>query len=53
MRSKSASEVCTSRLTPSSDPIGKKSRVWRVVNATSSGIDTAFEPLARRRPPNQ
>ncbi len=49
IRSKSASEVCTSRLTPRSEPTGKKSRVWRAVNATSIGID----PLESAKPPNQ
>ena len=53
MRSNSASEVCTSTPTPSSDPTGKNSRVCRVVNATSSGSDTASDPPASARPPNQ
>ena len=53
MRSKSASEVCTSSPTPSSDPTGKKSRVCSVVNETRSGIETALEPCASASPPNQ
>jgi hypothetical protein len=53
IRSKSASEVCTSSPTPSSDPTGKKRRVCRVVNATSTGIEIALEPLASASPPNQ
>ena len=53
MRSKSASDVCTSRLTPSSEPTGKKSRVCSVVNATSVGTVIACEPCASARPPNQ
>ena len=53
MRSKSASEVCTSRPTPSSEPTGKKSRVCRVVNATSTGIEIAVEPPASASPPTQ
>jgi hypothetical protein len=53
IRSKSASEVWTSSPTPSSEPTGKKSRVWRVVKATSTGIEIAVEPPASRRPPTQ
>ena len=53
MRSKSASEVWTSRLTPSSEPTGKKSRVCNVVNATSVGTVIADEPWASASPPNQ
>ena len=48
MRSKSASDVCTSRLTPSNDPTGKKSRVWSVVNATIVAMETTLV-----RPPSQ
>ena len=48
MRSKSASEVCTSRLTPSSEPTGKKSRVCNVVKAMIVAI-----PIALVTPPNQ
>ena len=44
MRSKSASDVWTSRLTPSREPTGKKRRVCSVVNATSVAIDTDWEP---------
>ncbi len=39
MRSNSASEVCMSAWTPSSDWIGNSSRVWRVVNATTVPIE--------------
>jgi hypothetical protein len=53
IRSKSASEVWTSRPTPSSEPIGKNNRVWSVVKATSSGSDTAVDPCASASPPNQ
>ncbi len=48
MRSNSASEVCTSRPTPSSDPTGKNSRVCSVVNAMIVGIETTCV-----NPPNQ
>ena len=53
MRSNSASDVCTSRLTPSSEPTGKKRRVWSVVKATRVGTETACEPFASASPPNQ
>ena len=53
MRSKSASDVCTSRPTPSSEPTGKKSRVCSVVKATSIGIESAVDPCASASPPNQ
>ena len=53
MRSKSASDVCTSRPTPSSEPTGKNSRVWSVVKATSVGTEIACEPLASASPANQ
>ena len=53
MRSKSASEVCTSSPTPSSEPTGKKSRVCSVVNETSVGTEIACEPCASASPPNQ
>ena len=53
MRSKSASEVCTSSPTPSSDPTGKNSRVCSVVNATSVGIEMTRDPLASSSPANQ
>ena len=52
MRSKSASEVCTSRPTPSRLPTGKKSRDCSVVNETSVPIEIAC-PLAAHQPPNQ
>ncbi len=41
MRSKSAREVWMSIWTLSSDMIGRKRRVWTVVNATTVPIDTA------------
>ena len=47
MRSKSASEVCTSSPTPSREPTGKKSRACRVVNDTRVGTVIACEPCAR------
>src|SRR4029453_5245185 len=53
MRSNSASEVCTSRPTPSSDPTGKNNLVCSVVKATSSGSETASDPPASASPPNQ
>ena len=53
IRSKSASDVCTSRPTPSSEPTGKNSRVCSVVNATSVATSIACEPLASASPPNQ
>ena len=52
MRSKSASELCTSSWTPSRLPIGKNSRVCRVVNATSVPIEIAV-PRACDQPANQ
>jgi hypothetical protein len=39
MRSKSASDVCTSMPTESRDPSGKNSRVWSVVKATTVPSD--------------
>ena len=53
MRSKSASELCTSIWTPSRLPIGKKSRVCSVVNATSVPIEIAVAPRAIVQPANQ
>ncbi len=53
MRSKSASDVCTSSPTPSSEPTGKKSRVCNVANETRVGTVMACEPCERARPPNQ
>ena len=54
MRSKSASEICTSIWTPSRLPIGKKSRVCSVVNATSVPIVIVCEPFAMlEQPANQ
>ena len=41
MRPNSASEVCTSRPTDSSDWIGNSSRVCSVVNATTVPIEIA------------
>ena len=46
MRSKSATEVWRSMPTLRSWPIGKKSRVCNVVNATSVPSDTASPPPA-------
>ena len=48
-RSKSASEVCTSTETPSSEPIGKKSRVCSVVNAITVPSEMASRSRGRRR----
>ena len=53
MRSKSASELCTSIWTPSRLPIGKKSRVCKVVNATSVPIEITAVPRACVQPANQ
>ena len=53
MRSNSASDDCTSICTPSRLPIGKKSRVCSVVNATSVPIVIASEPRALEKPANQ
>ena len=53
MRSKSASELCTSICTPSRLPIGKNSRVCRVVKATSVPIEMTPSPLAIVQPANQ
>ena len=53
MRSKSASELCTSSCTPSRLPIGKNSRVWRVVNATRVPIVIEAFPCAIVKPANQ
>jgi hypothetical protein len=53
IRSKSASDVCTSRPTPSSEPTGRKSAFCSVVNATSTGTEIAVEPCASASPPNQ
>ena len=53
MRSKSAKDVCTSIPTESSCPIGKNSRVWSVVNATSVPIVIAPEPVAKDCPASQ
>ena len=53
MRSKSASDDCTSSCTPSRLPIGKKSRVCSVVNATSVPIVIVSEPPAMEKPANQ
>ncbi len=54
MRSKSASEVCTSSPTPSNEPTGKKRRAWSVVNETSVGtVIVVDQPCARAMPPNQ
>ena len=53
MRSKSASELCTSSWTPRRLPIGKKSLVCRVVKATSVPIVIVWEPFAMLQPANQ
>ena len=53
IRSNSASDVWTSRLTPSSEPTGKNRRVCSVVNATRVATEIEFEPWASARPPNQ
>ena len=53
IRSKSARELCTSSWTPRRLPIGKKSRVCRVVKATSVPIDTTAAPWACDQPANQ
>ena len=53
MRANSASEVCTSRLTDSSDWTGKSTRVCSVVKATTVPIEIAWLPLARLSPANQ
>jgi hypothetical protein len=53
MRWKSASELWTSRPTPSSDCSGKKSRVCRVVKATTVPIEIASPPEAMLWPANQ
>ncbi len=53
MRSKSASDACTSSWTPSRLPIGKKSRVCSVVKATSVPSVIASEPCAIVNPANQ
>ena len=53
MRSKSASDDCTSICTPSSPPIGKKRRVCNVVNATRVPIEIACDPFAMLHPANQ
>ncbi len=42
MRSKRASEVWTSRPTPSSDPTGKKRRACSVVKATMVAIESVW-----------
>jgi hypothetical protein len=52
IRSKSASDVCTSSPTPRRPPTGKKSRDCRVVNETSVPIEIGW-PLASHQPPNQ
>ena len=53
IRSKRASELCTSTWTPSSEPIGKKSRDWSVVKATSVPIVIVSLPFAIVQPANQ
>ena len=53
MRSKSASELCTSSWTPRRLPIGKNSRVCRVVKATSVPIEITAVPRACDQPANQ
>ena len=54
IRSKSASDVCTSSPTPSSDPTGKNNRVCSVVNETSVGtVSDVDQPCAIASPPNQ
>jgi hypothetical protein len=53
MRSKSASELCTSSWTPRRLPIGKKSLVCSVVKATSVPIVIVSEPFAMLQPANQ
>ncbi len=53
MRSKSASELCTSSWTPRRLPIGKKRRVCRVVNATRVPIEIAPSPREIVQPANQ
>lgn len=51
MRSNSASEVCTSTLTRSSDTVGNSSRVCRVVNATIVPAVSVLPAPARNTPP--
>ncbi len=53
MRSNSASELCTSSCTFRRPPIGKNSRVWSVVNATSVPIVIVSDPFAMLQPANQ
>ena len=53
MRSKSASDDCTSSCTPRRLPIGKKSRVCKVVKATRVPIVIACDPCAIEKPANQ
>ncbi len=54
MRSKSASELCTSTETLKRLPIGAKSRVCRVVNATRVAKMLAGAiPCETSNPPNQ
>jgi hypothetical protein len=53
IRPKSASEVCTSRPTESSDWIGNSTRVCSVVNATTVPIEIAWPPEAMLSPANQ
>ncbi len=53
MRSKSASDDCTSIWTPRRPPIGKKRRVCSVVNATSVPIVIVCDPFAMLQPANQ
>src|SRR5258708_25373853 len=45
IRSKSASDVCTSRLTPSREPTGKNSRVCSAGNETSIGFTLASSAI--------
>ena len=45
MRSKSASDDCTSACTLSRLPTGKNRRVCSVVNATSVPIETVVNPV--------
>ena len=53
MRSKSASDVCTSSWTSRRPPIGKNSLVCSVVKATSVPIVIDCEPRAIEKPANQ
>jgi hypothetical protein len=53
MRSKSASDDCTSSCTFSRLPMGKNRRVWSVVKATSVPIVIVSEPRAIEKPANQ